>query len=92
MTDKSQNLIWRVSEQVSRRMAEKIDRELILAFHRGYDGMDLFDRGVGDIKFQPWHEENKPHRPPWAAHHHRYYFDGVTYQDLREAHEEIDNG
>lgn len=95
--DESLKLANEKLKQAEREMAEELDRALILAFHRGYDGADEFisygawDDGEYTFKLRssvkPWVGGNEPKRPPWANHHRRHSFEGVTYQDLRDFHE-----
>lgn len=83
-------------EIAAQRQARNLERELALAFHRGYDGADEIygsrDRSDGDgytlrAGIQPWMGDDQPEMPTWAAYHRRYDFRGITYQDLRELHE-----
>lgn len=76
-----------LSQKVARRQNEKLERELVLALHHGFDGVDTALDLDGNMIVQPWTEGNEPHGHPWDSHHRRYDLRDVSYHDLRELHE-----
>lgn len=70
-------------EDFQREYNETLERQISLAFFRGFDGVDVYNIGL-EMKFHPWFAGGEPTPHKHASEHHRYSFDGATYKDLRE--------
>lgn len=78
----------RASERVAEAHYAELDRQFVRAVHDGHDYLDVHvDPGM-EIEFIAWDEGEEPDYGPFSEPLERYDLRGVTYADIRRAHEE----
>jgi hypothetical protein len=80
-----------LEKNAAKRTRQEVENELVRSMHRDYDGMDVYIDGGGNIECRPWDEGGEPIYPPWDAPFRRIDLRNITYSDLREAHEKLND-
>lgn len=78
--------------ELEARVLEKhhteLDRMFVRAIHHGHDFLDIHSDPVTGVEYIAWSQGDEPDYGRFSAPVERFDLRGITYEDIRRAHED----